>query len=65
MSLEDKLKVINAHPRIGAPPAQLSGNKVFQLASTQLTFLSAAQSYKEQGYDKDGAAQQEKLKKVF
>ena len=50
--------MINAHPRIGANPAQLSG--AFSVATAQITHTLLALSYREQGYDKEKAAETEK-----
>ena len=50
MSLEDKITVINAHPRIGTNPA---------------TEKLSAFSYKEQGLDKEKEQEKEKIEKTY
>lgn len=60
--LPRRLMVINAHPRIGANPAQLSGAR--RQNTISLIHITAL-SYKEQGYDKEKVAEAEKLAKTM
>ena len=48
---EQKIEVINAHPRIGAPPELVRGE--------------SAVSYREQGYDREGGMDPEALREVY